>query len=206
MTKWFTADTHYYHKNIIKFCDRPFAHIYEMNKKLIANHNDVVGDNDEVYFNGDFSWGSKGKTIEILKQLKGKKYMIFGNHDSCLAVQREWGLEVKPEIDPYVKWVKHYHQLTIQDKNAQRGKQMIVLMHYAMRVWNKSHWGTWHLYGHSHGSLPEDPEALSIDVGVDAVAKRYAINGVLNPEDYRPISYEEIKVIMQAKNFRSLDL
>jgi hypothetical protein len=55
------------------------------------------------------------------------------------------------------------------------------------------------LYGHSHGSLSDDPCLLSIDVGVDAIAKRYSINGNLNPNDFRPICYDEIKVIMESK-------
>ena len=96
--------------------------------------------------------------------------------------------------------------MTIQDPSVNKyGKVKIVLMHYAMRVWNKSHWGMWHLYGHSHGSLPEDPKSMSFDVGVDAIAKRYAVDGIINPDDYRPISYEEVKAIMEKKTFTSID-
>ena len=36
-------------------------------------------------------------------------------------------------------------------------EQDIVLCHYAMRVWQKSHYGAWMLYGHSHGTLPDNP-------------------------------------------------
>jgi hypothetical protein len=39
--------------------------------------------------------------------------------------------------------------------------QPIVLCHYAMRVWNRSHHGAWHLYGHSRGNLPAAPIAQS---------------------------------------------
>jgi hypothetical protein len=48
--------------------------------------------------------------------------------------------------------------------------QPIWLSHYAHRVWMRSHHGAWHLYGHGHHSLPDDPHARSIDVGVDATA------------------------------------
>jgi calcineurin-like phosphoesterase family protein len=61
-----------------------------------------------------------------------------------------------------------------------------------MKVWNKSHHGAWHLYGHSHGSLPDDINSLSFDVGVDS-------------HDYKPISYEEVKRIMKKKIFKPLD-
>jgi len=67
--------------------------------------------------------------------------------------------------------------------------QVIVLCHYAMRVWD---WGTWHLYGHSHGSMPDDPHSLSWDVGVDANA-------------FSPLSVPEIAEIMGRKSFRSVD-
>ena len=69
-----------------------------------------------------------------------------------------------------------------------------------MRVWNASHYGTWQLYGHSHGDLLDDPALLSIDVGVDAVARRFGTaNNLL--ENYRPISYDEVKEIMTLKNW-----
>jgi len=207
MTYWFTADPHYGHDNIRKYCDRPFDNVHEMNEALVANHNSVVGVNDHVFFEGDFAFRtSTGRAIELLKRLNGKKYFIAGNHDKTLFRRDDdFKIVVRPEIEYYVEWVKDYHELTIQDKSVKRGKTMIVLSHYSHRVWNKSHWGSWMLYGHSHGSLPEDPSALSIDVGVDAVAKRYATDGVVNPEDYRPICYEEIKVIMDLKSNAQVD-
>jgi calcineurin-like phosphoesterase family protein len=57
-----------------------------------------------------------------------------------------------------------------------------------MRAWNKHGYGSWMLYGHSHGTLPDDPHALSIDVGMDC-------------HDFVPISYEEIKDIMSKKDW-----
>lgn len=206
MNRWFTADPHYWHTNIIKYCSRPFRYTDEMNEQLIKNHNAVVGENDEVYFGGDFAWASKGKIIELLCRLNGKKFMIIGNHDRGIVKRDDDGFpHLREELKPYVEWAKVYHELTVQDKSVSRGKQLIVLMHYSMRTWNKSHWGAWQLYGHSHGSLPEDPDALSIDVGVDAVAQRYAVDGVISPEDYRPICYEEIKSIMELKQNAQID-
>jgi calcineurin-like phosphoesterase family protein len=65
-------------------------------------------------------------------------------------------------------------------------KQLIVLHHYAQRVWNKSHYGSWHLYGHSHNKLPEIPGNLSFDIGVDG-------------HQYQAWSYEEVKEKMSRK-------
>ncbi len=65
-------------------------------------------------------------------------------------------------------------------------KQRIVLCHYAMRVWPHHAQGAWHLYGHSHGNLPDEPLSLSLDVGVDT-------------HDFRPWHFDEIEAIMKAK-------
>lgn len=206
MTIWFTADTHFGHDNIIRFCNRPFKDWREMNDVLAENYNNCVGVNDTVYHLGDFAFMSQSRAIEMIKRLNGKKYFLAGNHDKPLFKRdSDFRIEVRPDIEPYLEWVKDYHEMTIQDKTVNRKNQMIVLGHYAKRIWNKSHWGAWSLYGHSHGTLPDDPNALSIDVGVDAVAKHYAVNGIINPSDYRPISYVEIKGIMASKKFLSID-
>ena len=206
MTIWFTSDTHFYHGNIIKFCDRPFRDAHEMTEQLITNWNSVVQPGDEVYHLGDFAFASKGKVVELLCRLKGIKHIIAGNHDrSLIKRDNDHNIIVREQVVPHVKWIKDCHELTIQDKSVKHKKTMIVLSHYAHRVWNKSHWGAWHLYGHSHGSLPDDPVALSMDVGVDNVAKIYATDGKINIEDYRPICYDEIKVIMENKQFTPID-
>ena len=57
------------------------------------------------------------------------------------------------------------YELKVNDPDGRHGKQGIVLCHYAMRVWNKSHHGNFMLYGHSHGSLADDPNSMSFDVG-----------------------------------------
>lgn len=85
------------------------------------------------------------------------------------------------------------------------GKQAVA-GHYAYRVWNKSHHGRLHLYGHSHYSLPDDPDALSMDVGVDAAAHYLSKDGVtLNKEDYRPLAWNEVLSHMSKKNFKPID-
>jgi hypothetical protein len=61
-----------------------------------------------------------------------------------------------------------------------------------MRTWNKSHRGSWHLYGHSHGTLPDDPHSMSFDVGVDC-------------HNYRPLSFEQVKAVMSKKLFKPID-
>ena len=78
----------------------------------------------------------------------------------------------------------------MKDADAFRGTRFIVLFHYALWVWNASHQGTWSLYGHSHGDLDDLEDSLSFDVGVDC-------------HDFRPLSYEQVKTIMQGKDWTS---
>ena len=81
---FFTADPHYFHKNIIRYCDRPFQGIKDMHKALIRNYNKVVGPDDRVFFVGDFAMAGTngvGQVRKILDKLNGTKVLILGNHD-----------------------------------------------------------------------------------------------------------------------------
>ena len=82
---YFTADTHFFHSNIINLCDRPFKNVDEMNKVLIRNWNSYITELDEIYILGDFLFkGTGGQANAILNTLNGKKYLIRGNHDKFL--------------------------------------------------------------------------------------------------------------------------
>ena len=157
---WFTSDTHFGHANIIKYSNRPFANVDDMDEQLIQNWNKRVGKNDLVYHLGDFSFHKDfTKTTEIFNRLNGVKELILGNHDYMPVPNMNWH--------------------SVSHMRALKGfSQKVVLCHYAMRVWDQSHRGAIHLYGHSHGTLPGDSQ--SMDVGVDCT-------------NYAPISYDEIK-------------
>lgn len=75
------ADTHFGHENIIKYESRPFENVEIMDETLIRNWNSVVGEEDIVYFLGDFALCNKERIIEIGQQLKGYKILVYGNHD-----------------------------------------------------------------------------------------------------------------------------
>lgn len=147
MTTFFTADTHFGHSNIIKYCKRPYSCAQEMNEMLIKNWNDVVTPSDTVYHLGDFAFDNNPE--KYLCRLNGQKFLIKGNHDKkpCFVL-------------PGWTHVYDYKEIKIE-------KQTIILFHYALRVWNKSCHDSWSLYGHSHGKLPDDPMSLNMDVGVD---------------------------------------
>lgn len=175
---YFTSDHHFGHKNIIKFSNRPFNSVEEMNELMIQRWNEKVGPNDEVYHLGDVGLMSQSQLQSILDRLNGKIYLIKGNHEkAALACHRRF------------EWIKDYYELVVKDSSTKRGEQLIVLCHYALREWNASHWGTYHLYGHSHGSLEDWPHSRSFDVGVDC-------------HEFYPFSYTEVKAIMAQKTWK----
>jgi calcineurin-like phosphoesterase family protein len=75
MNTYFIADTHFDDENIIKFENRPFHNSNEMNEAIIAKWNEIVADDDFVYLLGDIG------NEDYIKQLKGTKYLVKGNHD-----------------------------------------------------------------------------------------------------------------------------
>ncbi len=178
MTAFFTADLHLFHENVIKYCKRPFANIDEMHEGLISNWNSNVRPQDIVYIIGDVSFTKDMTLLEaVFNRLNGTKILICGNHDKHML-----------KYERFRALFQSIHQmLEIKINN-----QNITMCHYAMRVWNKSHYGALHLYGHSHGSMPDDPHSLSIDVGVDC-------------HNYTPISYDRVVEIMSNKQYKPVD-
>lgn len=184
MSIWFTSDLHLGHANIIRYCNRPFAHADEMDEALISNWNSKVQPDDEVYVLGDVALCPATKAVNYLRRMHGTKFLVEGNHDrGCLK---------DPAFRNQFSWIRALAELDVPDPTAKKGGRKIVMCHYAMRVWNKSHHGAIQLYGHSHGSLPDDPNALSMDVGVDN-------------HNYTPISLEDVMRFMSKKKWRAVD-
>jgi len=93
MKIFFTADTHFGHSNIIKYCARPFANVQDMNRALIANWNSVVSPLDTIYHLGDFAMGPAALARGYLSRLNGRKILIRGNHDRSAAKMSEIGFD-----------------------------------------------------------------------------------------------------------------
>ena len=81
-TVYFTADPHFGHANIIRYENRPFASVEEMDRELIRRWNETVTPEDTVYLLGDFSFYGKEKSAEILAALQGQIRLVMGNHDT----------------------------------------------------------------------------------------------------------------------------
>lgn len=159
---YFTGDTHFNHTNIIKYCGRPFADTEDMNEFMIKQWNNIVKPADDVYHVGDFGFGPLEKLTGILRRLNGKKHLCLGSHDKQIWALQEHFVEIKQILE-----VENF-----------------ILCHYAMRVWPRSHYNSWHLYGHSHGKL--EGQGKSFDVGVDCWC-------------YTPLSLERVVAEMQKR-------
>ena len=156
----FTADTHFGHANILRFCKRPYRDAHHMTEALIENWNSVVDEDQTVFHLGDFAFkNSQTHTAVICQRLNGQIILIRGNHD------KESSLNLFDEVHDLA-------EVTV-------AKRHMVLCHYAMRVWPRSHHGSWHLHGHSHGSLPGREGYMELDIGVDSW-------------DYTPVRFDQI--------------
>lgn len=82
--RWFTSDIHFWHRNVIQYCNRPWATVEEMNQGIIERFNALVKPEDEVFCFGDFSLNWQG--AEMRKYLNGTWYLVPGNHDKCHSV------------------------------------------------------------------------------------------------------------------------
>jgi calcineurin-like phosphoesterase family protein len=170
---FFTADTHFAHAKIVELFHRPFATVEEMDEELIKRWNVWVRPGDIVYHLGDFAYRRPG---QYLDRLNGRAiHLIRGNHDDSMPA-----------------YIRERFASVSDMKRVKVGDQEIVLCHYAMRVWNKSHHGAWHLYGHSHGTLRDDPNALSLDVGVDCW-------------NFCPVPLERVEERMAKKAYAPVD-
>lgn len=141
---FFTSDEHYFHKNIIRYCERPFTCVRDMHEQLINNHNDVVSPEDTTIHAGDFSFGSKEITYkEVISKLNGKHIFLKGDHDKWLGNTGSY---------MWLKYIDGMH---------------VCVSHYCMRTWWLSHYNSWNLFGHSHGKLKMDGLGKQHDIGTD---------------------------------------
>jgi calcineurin-like phosphoesterase family protein len=147
---WVWSDTHFGHKNIIKYCDRPFCDLDDMSQQMINNHNDVVGDNDLVIWVGDVAFMGDDRANEILANLKGDRILIIGNHDINKGKVKNLNFKEK-------------HLIYVID-----GAPPIVFTHFPFENCP----GDWiNVHGHIHNSY--DTNSLQhINVSVEAIDYR----------------------------------
>jgi calcineurin-like phosphoesterase family protein len=147
--------------------------VEEMNELLIQQHNSVVKKGDTVYFTGDFSFGNKEQTEEILKQLNGEIHIVLGNHDTILRKNYD---------------LRKYFASTSDYKRVHIGEDKIMLMHFPIEDWDMKDRGSMHLHGHLHGSGTNILKNR-MDIGIDTRKEC----------DMKPYAWEEIKQLLGEK-------
>jgi len=89
MNIFLIADTHFDHKNIIEYCNRPFDSVEEMNQAIINNWNSTVSEKDLIFHLGDFAFCNADRRRELADRLKGNIVLIKGNHDKATVTHYE---------------------------------------------------------------------------------------------------------------------
>jgi calcineurin-like phosphoesterase family protein len=100
---WFWSDLHFFHTNVIGYCDRPFADMGSMNETLLRNCLATVGAGDILVFGGDISMGNVAATNELLRAIPAYKLNVVGNHDMDRKTGKLLNLEVD-EVAPCLEF------------------------------------------------------------------------------------------------------
>lgn len=186
---WFTSDQHFWHKNVIEYCKRPFSSVEEMNELMIQYYNELVKPEDTVYMLGDFSLAHRAVTT-ICPRLMGNKHLIAGNHDHCHPIH------AKEKEERLQKARKLYYEagfksICLEDTRLIAG-QIVHLHHMPYQSadatderhqrWRPEDKGSWLLHGHVHEKWKQ--KGRMINVGVDVW-------------NYRPVHIDEIAELIK---------
>ena len=163
--KYFTADLHLGHKNILTLSRRKFNTIEDHDNHVIASINRTVDPKSNLYILGDLGFHRSLENLrKYLLRIKCRNiHVVIGNHDrmtDLVTLRREGVI------------------LDVQQKViARKNEKAIVCFHYPMREWEGYYRGYYHAYGHCHGTQP--PYERSMDVGVDNIG-------------YEPIEFDDL--------------
>jgi len=192
MTTWFTSDHHFYHNNVVRYCNRPYKTVEEMNADLVKRWNDKVAPDDIVYHLGDFSMAFR--PVELFTQhLNGIKYLIAGNHDFCHPVHKKARTPEKRAIMTARYIDNGWAAVDIQMELTLAGGEFVKLCHLPYREEGAEYdqrflsqrpvdRGEWLLCGHVH-------EKWKI--------KRKMINVGVDVWDFAPVSETEISELIR---------
>ncbi len=185
---YFTSDQHFEHYNIINICNRPFSNTADMNSRLVNGWNSVVSKNDVVYQLGDFTLKGKKYAEDFFSQLNGRIKVLSNpwHHDS------DWITKTNDYISRSgykIELLPPMAVLEFPEYGGSGFSQAVVLCHYPLAQWDRKHYGSWHLHGHSHGKYIYPENDFAYDVGVDN-------------NNFKPVSIDYIANIMRSKGWR----
>lgn len=163
---YYISDVHFGHENVLELCNRPFSSIAEMDERLIENWNRRVHKDDRVYILGDLIFRAETAPEEYLRRLKGKKYLILGNHD------KSWIDKV--DLTKYFEWTGRMDVV-----NTGRGKA--TLCHFPMLDFE----GSYLIHGHIHNRTDEKYWQFLRD-------SERTLNAGVDINDFQPVTFEEL--------------
>ena len=150
MAYFYTADPHFGHANILKYCKRPFENIDQMNGAILKNYQNALQPKDDLWIIGDFAFakdGDQDRLNSMLASIPGRKHLITGNHD-------------RPWMRNLSGWHSVHDLIEIKDMSRR-----VTLCHYPMLTFPGARRGAMHLFGHVHGNWLGCRN--SINAGVD---------------------------------------
>jgi len=197
---WFTSDHHVFHKRIQELDDEP--EFEDRTAWLIEKWNSRVQPGDLVWHLGDFSFGGKTKTREVFAQLNGRINVLSNHfhHDSRWLPRQpnmdlvyqygplDWESASGQQIVIYPPLVAFEIPQEVLPSGIRNDDPtfplVIILCHYPFRSWDRRHYGSWHLYGHTHQkSNIVKKHRHSLYVGMQAF-------------DYKPVSFARVSTSM----------
>jgi calcineurin-like phosphoesterase family protein len=182
MTRFFTADLHLGHANIIDYCQRPYAGPWEMNAALIDNWNETVSPDDEVWVLGDVAMGKLRETLPLVSLLNGHKQLVAGNHDRCWdGHKRGLAAALQAYSDAGFETI-HQGWVTVDDWLCCHFPYVEDVRHGGrFAAHQPPYQARWLLHGHVHDLWKV--KDWQINVGVDVW-------------DYRPVSEDQIRELI----------
>jgi len=167
---FFTSDNHFGHSNVIKFCDRPWSSVEEMNKGMIELWNSTVPEDGVVICCGDFLW-AKDEIDEFAEKLNGKIYLVRGNHDQCKLRDEDSSKKVT--------WIGDLLRISTKDGR-------FICSHFPLMAWS----GTYNVFGHVH--TKKNGEISGSDRDVIGRLRKSQYDVGVDGNDYKPVKYEEL--------------
>ena len=189
---FFTSDWHIGHKNVLDFSKRPFRDLDHMHQVLINNYNAMINDSSICYFLGDFGLSGSEVMTKVIRQLKGTKVLILGNHDKKSNAMYNIGFDVVlNSATIYVAGerltISHcpLREVFREDTTGMNNSDGTENWHGENRhiQYSVKNEGQFHLHGHCHApnsGKSKVKENKQWDVGVDG-------------NDYRPVSISQIE-------------
>ncbi|MCM3109860.1 metallophosphoesterase family protein [Lederbergia lenta] len=175
MTMYFISDTHFSHRNILDFENRPYYSVEEMDEIMIENWNSTISNEDIVYHLGDFCLSNQDRHIEIIKRLNGKIRIVKGNHDYSNTMKK---------LHPYLD---EYHEV---GQYIKASKQQIWLTHYPMQIGIRPK--KWSISGHIHSYPNHDINQLNVGCDSDLMLKIFKL------KHGQPVSLERLLFHMES--------